>query len=86
MRILVLPKLYWLLITHLNGWDGSQYFSCWLPCFDFFMCSCWSSRIHPTLEKLVAQNIAALEYQGKHLKLSDHWITETGWHKKIQKD
>ena len=49
------------------------------------MCSCWSRRIHPTLEKLVVQNIAALEYQGKQLKLSEHWIMQTGMTQKKYK-
>ena len=33
MRALVLPKLCYLLITHLSGWNGRRYFSRLSPCF-----------------------------------------------------
>ena len=53
LRLLVLPKSYCLLITHLNGWNGRQYLSRSLPCFSFFMDPCNIRRTHPTLWKLL---------------------------------
>ena len=44
LRLLVLPKLFCLLVTHLNRWNGRQYFSHWSPCFSFFLCLCYSRR------------------------------------------
>ena len=58
-----------------------QYFSCWSPCFGFFVCPCYNRRTHyPTLEKPGAQNITACENQGKQCKLSDHWQLEKKKH------
>ena len=67
LRLLALPKIYCLLMTHLNEWNGRKYFSHWSLCFSFFVCPCYSRRIHyPTLEKPVAQNKAA-------------WVSNTTW-------
>ena len=74
MIVLVLPLLYCLLITHLNGRIRSHYFSWWSPCFGFLLCPCYNRRTHyPTLEEPGDQNIKACENQGKHCELSDHW-------------
>ena len=76
MRPLVLPKLYCLLMTHLNRWNGRLYLSCWSPYFGFFMCSCYSRKMHYTvLEKPSVQNVATNENQGKQQNSSDCWIT-----------
>ena len=54
LRILVRPKLYRLLITHLNRWKRGQYFSRWLSCLGFFVCLCFGKRIHwPMLKRQV---------------------------------
>ena len=54
LRILVWPKLYRLLITHLNRWNRGQYFSPWLSCLGFFVCLCFGRRVHyPMLKKQV---------------------------------
>ena len=54
--------LYLNYIVHLYyTWNGRQCFSCWSPCFGFFVCPCYSRRTHPMLEKPGAQNIAACE-------------------------
>ena len=42
-----IPKLYCLLITHLNEWNGRLYFSLWSPGFSFFVWPCYSRRTHP---------------------------------------
>ena len=64
MRLLVIPKLYCLLITHLNWWNVRQYFSCWSSI----------RKTHlPTVEKPGVLILAACENQGKHPKLSDTW-------------
>ena len=42
--ILILPVLYCLLVVHLNGRNKRQYFSCWSPCFGFFVCPCYNRR------------------------------------------
>ena len=74
MILLILPRIYCLLITHLNERNRRQFFSCWSPCFDFFVCSCYNKETHyPTLEKPIAQNITVCKNQGKQHKLSDHW-------------
>ena len=73
MRLLVLPKLYRLLKTHLHRWNGRQYFSHWSPCFGFFVCTCYSQRTHMRLEKPIAQNIAVCKNQNKQRELSDDW-------------
>ena len=71
---LILPVLYCLLIIHLKGRNKRQYFSCWSPCFGFFVCPCYNRRTHyPTLEKSGAQNTKACENQGKQSELSNHW-------------
>ena len=73
MRLLVLPKLHCLLVTHLNRWKRRQYFSCWSPFSGFFVCPCYSKRTpYPMLEKSGIQNIAAYENQGKQHELSGH--------------
>ena len=72
MRLLVLPKLYCLLIAHLNSWKERQYFSSLSPCFGFFMCPCRRTH-YTTLDKPGAQNIAACENQSKQCELSEHW-------------
>ena len=78
MRLLALPKSYCLLITHLNGWIGGQYLSCWSPCFGFFEYTCYSKRkYYSILEKPGAQNIAVFENQGKQHELSDHWKSKS---------
>ena len=46
LGILVLLKLYCVLITHLNRWNGRQYFPCWSSCLGFFVCLCFGTRIH----------------------------------------
>ena len=70
MILLILPRIYCLLITHLNGRNRRQFFSC----FDFFVCPCYNKETHyPTLEKPIAQNITVCKNQGKQHKLSDHW-------------
>ena len=74
MRLLILPKLFCLLIMHLNGLNGRHYFFRWSLCFGFFASPCYNRRIHyPTLEKPVDQNITACENQGKQCELSDQW-------------
>ena len=70
MRLLVLPKLYYLLIIHLNRWNGRQHFSSWLPCLGFFLCP---KRTHLALGKPGAQNKGAFENKGKQKILSDPW-------------
>ena len=66
--------LNFLLITHLNRWNGLQYFSHPWPCCGFFVCPCYSSRTHyPMLGKPSAQNIAVCENQGMQWKLRDQW-------------
>ena len=57
-----------------NGWSERQNFSCWLPCFGFFVCPSYSRRTHYLkLQKPCAHNIAVFENQGKQRKLSNHW-------------
>ena len=52
LRLLVVPKLYCVLIAHLNGRNGRQNFSRSSPCFGFFVHPCKLRRTHyPTLEK-----------------------------------
>ena len=59
-------------ITHFNWWNRRQHFSCWPPCFGFFMCRCYSRRTHyPMQENPSAPNTAACENQGKQRELSD---------------
>ena len=73
MRLLVLPELYHVHITHLNGWNGRQHLSCWLPCYGFFMCPCYDRRTHdPTLEKPGDQNIVVCENEVKQCEFSGH--------------
>ena len=76
-------KSYCLLITHLNGWNGRQYFSRSSPCFGFFVYPFKVRRTHyPTLEnyfeilnlhKKPQQIAAACENQGNPRELSDNW-------------
>ena len=40
----VIPKLFCLLVTHLNEWIGRQYFSLRSRYFGFFLCPCSSRR------------------------------------------
>ena len=70
MRLLVLPKLYYLLIIHLNRWNGRKHFCSWLPCLGFFL---WPKRTHLALGKPGAQNKGAFENKGKQHILSDPW-------------
>ena len=84
LRILALPKLYRLLITHLNRWNRGQWFSRWSPCLGF--CVPVNGRIHyPTLEKPGAQNIATCENQSNtNLVITENQLKRTFW-KKTQK-
>ena len=73
MELLILPILYCLLMTHLNGKNKRQYFSGWLsPCFGFFGCPYYNRTHNPMLEKPGAQNITVCENKGKQCELSDH--------------
>ena len=86
MRLLFVPKLYCLLITHLNGWSGRQYLSRWSFSFGFFVCPFYNRRTHPTLEKPGTKNTAACEDQGKQRELSDHWKSIKMFLKKVTRD
>ena len=73
MRLLIIPKSYCLLITHLNWWNV-RHFSHWSS----------SRKTHlPTIEKPGVLILAACENQGKHPKLSDTWKSIKIFKKKI---
>ena len=80
MNLLVLPKLYDLLVTHVIKWNEIQYFSHSSPCFGFFVCPYYSRRKKfPKLEKHGTQN----KNQGEQYEFRDRWIsTKTLFFKK----
>ena len=69
------------------SYQWKQHFSCWSPCFGFFVCPFYNRETHyPMLEKPGAQNITVCENQGKQCKLCDHWNLKKNVFKKITGD